>query len=120
MSSLRKFMRKDNDFTALITRLIEKYPTFPLDNKTASEYIIALKNLSARVATAGLKLNEEIAWDALRSNLPFITFSNLYLGCYTISYFHEYRAEITKHYFRRNYFLVRGRTNLRRNQRKEI
>lgn len=112
MASLRNLIREDKDFTALITKLIENFPTFPLDNKTASEYVIALKHLCARVSAAGLKLNEEIAWDALRSNIPFIVFSNLYLGDYTVSYFHEYRAKTTEQHFRRNHFLIRGRTNL--------
>jgi hypothetical protein len=113
MESLRNFMQHDKDFTGLVTKLIENYPTFPMDAKTAFEYIIALKNLNARVALVGHKSNEELGWDALRSDLPFVIFSNLCLSNYTISYFHEYKAKATQQHFRHNYLLTRGRSNLR-------
>ena len=70
-----------------------------MDNKTAGEYLIGLNDLAARVATAGQKLNQEIAWNALRSTVPFTIFSDLYLGNYTISYFHEYKAKMSKEHF---------------------
>ena len=114
MESLRAFLRQDKDFTTLISRLTIDYPRFPMDNKTASEYLIGLKDLCARVATAGQRLNEEIAWSAIRSKIPFIVFGNLYLTDYTISYFHEYRAKMTEQHFRRNHFLIRERVSLRK------
>lgn len=114
ISSLKSFLRSDKDFTTLVSRLITNYPTFPFDNKCASEYLIGLKDLTARVATAGYNLNADLSFDALQSNVPFLDFSNLYLGNYTISYFHEYRAKMTEQYFRRNHFLIRERTNLPR------
>ena len=88
-----------------------------MDNRTASEYLIGLDALAIRVATAGQKINQELAWDALRSNVPFTAFSDLYLGNYTISYLHEYRAKMTTEHFRHNHFLVRERTNLPKRKR---
>jgi len=113
MARLRDFIREDNDFASLLHRIAMNYPRFPMDAKQASEYIICLRNLSARVADTGMKANDELAVNALASNAPFVCFSNLYLGNYTISYFHEYKAKMTEQYFRHNHLLVRGRTNLK-------
>jgi len=113
LSILRNLMREDKDFTNLVIKLIENYPRFPMEPKMASEYILALRTLSNRVASAGLKLNGEIALDSLKSNIPYVVFSNLYLGNYSISYFHEYKSKVTEQHFRRNYLLARGRANLK-------
>ena len=114
METLRTFLKKDEGFTTLVSRLTQNYPCSTMNNKVAGEYIIGLNDLSTRVATAGQKLNEELAWDALRSNVPFKTFSDLYLGNYTISYFHEYKVKMTEQHFRHNHFLIRERPNLPR------
>lgn len=113
LAELRNLIRQDDDFTSLVLKLIENHPMFPLDSKHASEYVIALKNLSARVAEAGFKLNNELAWDAVISDIQFVVFSNLYLGTYAISCFHAYKSKVTEQYFRHNYFLVKSRPHLR-------
>jgi hypothetical protein len=113
MAELRNMIRQDGDFTSLVLKLIQNYPHFPMDSKAAGEYVIALKNLSARVAEAGLKSNNELAWDAIISDIPYIVFSNLYLGTYAVSYFHAYKSKVTEQHFRHNYLLVRGRPNLK-------
>jgi hypothetical protein len=117
IDNLKEFLKKDEAFTALVSRLAQNYPYYGMDNKTASEYLIGLDALAARVATAGQKINQELSWNALRSNIPFTTFSDLYLGNYTISYFHEYRAKMTKEHFRHNHFLIRERINLPKRKR---
>ncbi len=117
IDNLKEFLKKDEAFTTLVSRLAQNYPYYGMDNKTASEYLIGLDALAARVATAGQKINQELAWNALRSNVPFTTFSDLYLGNYTISYFHEYRAKMTKEHFRHNHFLIRERINLPKRKR---
>jgi len=114
MIELKKIMRKDKDFTTLIARLTLDYPSFPMDNKSASEYVIALKDLNARVVTAGLNMNAELARDSLRSKVPFFAFSSLYLSTHTISYFHAFRAKMTEQYFRHSHFLIRERPNLKK------
>jgi hypothetical protein len=113
MLNLRTFMHNDEGFTNTLIRLMDTYPKYPTDNKTASEYIIALKNLSERVAHAGLKSNQELAMEALISTAPFSAYSNLCLGNFTISYFHEYKAKTTEEYFKRNHLLVSGRSHLK-------
>ena len=117
IDNLKEFLKKDEGFTTLVSRLTQNYPYYGMDNKTAGEYLIGLDALAARVATAGQKLNQELAWNALRSNVPFTTFSDLYLGNYTISYFHEYRAKMSKEHFRHNHFLIRERINLPKRKR---
>jgi len=117
IDNLKEFLKKDEGFTTLVSRLSQNYPYYGMDNKIASEYLIGLGNLAARVATAGQKLNQEIAWNALRSTVPFTTFSDLYLGNYTISYFHEYKAKMSKEHFRHNHFLIRERINLTKRKR---
>lgn len=117
VDNLKEFLKKDEGFTTLVSRLTQNYPYYGMDNKTAGEYLIGLNALAERVATAGQKLNQELAWNALRSNVPFTTFSDLYLGNYTISYFHEYRAKMSKEHFRRNHFLIRERVNLPKRKR---
>jgi len=117
IDNLKAFLKKDDAFTTLVSRLAQNYPYYGMDNKTAGEYLIGLDNLAARVATAGQKINQEIAWNALRSSTPFTTFSDLYLGVYTISYFHEYRAKMTRGHFRHNHFLIRERTKLPKRKR---
>jgi hypothetical protein len=117
MDNLKDFLKKDEAFTTLVSRLSQNYPYYGMDNKTAGEYLIGLDNLAARVATAGQKINQELAWNALRSSIPFTTFSDLYLGNYTISYFHEYRAKMTREHFRHNHFLIRERTKLPKRKR---
>lgn len=112
METLKVFLKKDEAFTTLVSRLIQNYPSATMSNKVAGEYLIGLDDLSTRVATSGQKLNEELAWHALRSTAPFKTFSDLYLGNYTVSYFHEYRAKMTEQHFRHNHFLIIERTNL--------
>lgn len=114
IADFRAFIREDKDFTDLIAKLMQNYPACPINNKTASEYIIGLKNLSQQVADVGRKQNSRYALNALRLNIPFIVLSNLYLGSYTISYFHACKAKTTDLYFRRNHFLIRERPNLRR------
>lgn len=113
MAELRNMIRQDDHFTSIVLKLAENYPRFPLDSKEASEYVLALKNLSARVAEAGLKSNNRLAWDAVISDIPFIVFSNLYLGTYAISCFHAYKSKVTEQHFRHNYLLVRGRSHLK-------
>lgn len=117
IDNLKEFLKKDEGFTTLVSRLSQNYPYYGMDNKTAGEYLIGLDDIAVRVATAGQKLNQELAWTALRSNVPFTTFSDLYLGNYTISYFHEYRAKMSKEHFRHNHFLIRERINLPRRKR---
>lgn len=117
MDNLREFLKKDEGFTTLVSRLSQNYPYYGMDNRTASEYLIGLNDLAARVATAGQKLNQELAWNALRSTVPFTTFSDLYLGNYTISYFHEYKAKMSKEHFHQNHFLIRERTKLPKRKR---
>jgi len=117
IDSLKEFLKKDEDFTTLVSRLAQNYPYYGMDNKNASEYLIGLDDLSARVAAAGQKLNQELAWNALRSTVPFTIFSDLYLGNYTISYFHEYRAKMSKEHFRHNHFLIRERIKLPKRKR---
>jgi len=117
IDSLKEFLKKDEAFTTLVSRLAQNYPYYGMDNKTAGEYLIGLDDLVARVATAGQKINQELAWNALRSSVPFTTFSDLYLGNYTISYFHEYRAKMTREHFRHNHFLIRERIKLPRRKR---
>lgn len=117
IDNLKEFLKKDEGFTTLVSRLAQNYPYYGMDNKTAGEYLIGLDDLAARVATAGQKLNQEIAWNALRSKVPFTTFSDLYLGNYTISYFHEYKAKMSKEHFRHNHFLIRERINLPKRKR---
>jgi len=112
LDSLREFLEKDEGFTSLISRIAQNYPYYGMDNRVAGEYLIGLNNLTLRVATSGQKLNQEIAWNALRFNVPFTIFSDLYLGTYTISYFHEYKVKMSKEHFRLNHFLVRERINL--------
>ena len=114
MHILRSLMNTDNEFTKLIIRLVSNYPRFPMDTKSASEWILSLKALNTRVAQAGFKLNEKIALDSLRSDIPYVVFSNLCLGNYTISYFHEYKAKATEQHFRRNLLLAAGRMNIPR------
>lgn len=117
IDNLKEFLKKDEEFTTLVSRLAQNYPYYGMDNKTAGEYLIGLDDLVARVATAGQKLNQELAWNALRSTVPFTTFSDLYLGNYTISYFHEYKAKMSKEHFRHNHFLIRERINLTKRKR---
>jgi hypothetical protein len=112
LNSLREFLEKDEDFTSLISRIAQNHPYYGMDNRAAGEYLIGLNNLTLRVATSGQKLNQEIACNALRFNAPFTTFSDLYLGNYTISYFHEYKVRMSKEHFRLNHFLVRERPKL--------
>jgi hypothetical protein len=113
MTELSNIIRQNGDFTRLVLKLIENYPRFPFDSKQAYEYIATLKNLGTRVAEAGLKSNNELAWDAIISDIPFVVFSNLYLGTYAISCFHAYKYKVTEQHFRHNYFLVRGRSHLK-------
>ena len=117
IDNLKEFLKKDEGFTTLVSRLSQNYPYYGMDNKTAGEYLIGLDDLAARVATAGQKLNQEIAWNALRSTVPYTAFSDLYLGNYTISYFHEYKAKMSKEHFRHNHFLIRERINLTKRKR---
>ena len=117
MDNLKEFLKKDEGFTTLVSRLAQNYPYYGMDNKNAGEYLLGLDDLAGRVATAGQKINQELAWNALRSNVPFTTFSDLYLGTYTISYFHEYKAKMSKEHFRHNHFLIRERTNLPKRKR---
>lgn len=117
IDNLKDFLKKDEGFTTLVSRIAQNYPYYGMDNRTAGEYLIGLGELATRVATAGQKLNQEIAWSALRSTVPFTTFSDLYLGNYTISYFHEYRAKMSKEHFRHNHFLIRERINLQKRKR---
>jgi hypothetical protein len=117
IDNLKEFLKKDEGFTTLVSRLSQSYPYYGMDNKTAGEYLIGLDDLAARVATAGQKLNQEIAWNALRSTVPYTAFSDLYLGNYTISYFHEYKAKMSKEHFRHNHFLIRERINLTKRKR---
>jgi hypothetical protein len=117
IDNLKEFLKKDEEFTTLVSRIAQNYPYYGMDNKTAGEYLIGLDDLNARVATAGQKLNQEIAWNALRSTIPYTTFSDLYLGNYTISYFHEYKAKMSKEHFRHNHFLIRERINLTKRKR---
>lgn len=117
IDNLKDFLKKDDGFTTLVSRLAQNYPYFGMDNRAAGEYLKGLEDLAARVATAGQKLNQEIARNALRSNLPFTTFSDLYLGNYTISYFHEYKVKMSREHFRHNHILIRERINLPRRKR---
>ncbi len=113
MGNLRTFIRKDEDFTSVVIRIMDNFPRFPITTKQASEYIIALKILGERVARAGLKSNQELAVEALMSKAPFSIYSNLCLGNYTFSYFHEYKANVTEQYFKHSHLLVSGRTFLK-------
>lgn len=112
VNSLKKFLTEDKELTSIILRLISNYPTFPMGSDSASKYISALKALCRRVAMTGIKANEEIAIDSIKSDIPYVVFSNFYLSNYTISYFHEYIFKITEQHFRRNFLLVRGRPKL--------
>jgi hypothetical protein len=117
LDSLKDLLEKDEGFTTLVSRLSLNYPYYGMDNKNATEYLIGLDDLATRVATSGQKMNGELALNALRSTAPFTTFSDLYLGNYTISYFHEYKAKLSKEHFRHNHFLIRERTNLPKRKR---
>lgn len=113
MAALRNMIRQDGDFVSLVVKLSENYPRFPLESTQASEYVIALKKLSERVAEAGRKSNNELAWNAIISDIPYVVFSNLHLGNYAMSYFHEYKAKATDEHFRHNRLLFRGRSHLK-------
>lgn len=116
MDAIKRSLNEDDKFRNLIIKLNENYPRFPIKSDHASNYIRLLKTLSYYVAQAGYRLNEEYAFESCISDIPYIVFSNLILGNYTISYFHEYKARATEQHFRRNYLLVRGRPNLRSRQ----
>lgn len=112
MNSLKNSLNTDNELRKLIIDINKNYPRFPITSTKASEYVRLLTSLSRKIANIGRKLNDTIAFDAYRSDIPYIVFSNQTLGNYTISYFHEYKARATAEYFRHNYLLVRGRPNL--------
>jgi len=113
LNFLKTSLNEDEEFRNLIIKLNENYPRFPIEADRASKYIALLKTLCHHVAVAGQRLNEEYASESFKSNVPYVVFSNLILGNYTISYFHEYKAHVTEQHFRRNFFLARGRPNLR-------
>jgi hypothetical protein len=113
MTRLKKSLNEDKDFRNLIIKLNENYPRFPIDSERAGMYITLLKRISRLVAMVGSRTNQEYASESITSDIPYILFSNLILGNYTISYFNDYKAQATEMHFRRNHLLVRGRPNLR-------
>lgn len=113
MDILKRSLNEDETFRNLIIKLSENYPRFPIDPEHASKYIVLLKTACHHVAKSGFKLNEEFASESYKSDIPYVIFSNLILSNYTISYFHEYKAHVTEQHFRRNFFLARGRPNLK-------
>lgn len=113
MNTLKQTLNEDEEFRNLIIKLSENYPRFPLEPDRAGNYINLLKKISRLVAMVGQRINEEHASESITSDIPYIVFSNLILGNYTISYFHDYKANATEQHFRRNLLLIRGRPNLR-------
>ena len=113
MNVVKKSLNEDEEFRNLIIKLSENYPTFPLEAEHASNYISLLKKISRLVAIAGSRINEEYASESIRSDIPYIVFSNLILGNYAISSFHDYKANATEQHFRRHFLLVRARPNLK-------
>jgi len=113
MTHLKKSLNEDDEFRNLIIKLNENYPRFPVEPERAGTYITLLKRISRLVAMVGSRTNQEYASESITSDIPYILFSNLILGNYTISYFNDYKAHTTEIHFRRNLLLVRGRPNLR-------
>jgi hypothetical protein len=113
MNILKNSLNKDEDLRNLIIKLSENYPRFPIEPERAGTYINLLKRISRLVAIVGSRTNQEYALESITSDIPYIAFSNLILGNYTISYFNDYKAHVTEEHFRRNLLLVRGRPNLR-------
>lgn len=113
MNILKKSLNEDEEFRNLIIKLNENYPRFPLEPERAGTYITLLKKISRLVAMVGSRINQEYASESILSDIPYIVFSNLILGNYTISYFHDYKANATEQHFRRNLLLIRGRSTLR-------
>ena len=46
METLRTFLKKNQSFTALVSRLTQTCPGSSINNKVAGEYIIGLNDLS--------------------------------------------------------------------------
>lgn len=113
MTLSKESLNKDRDLRELVIKLGQNYPRFPLEANRASNYVSLLRRISHIVAIKGSKLNEEYASESLRSDVPYIVFSNLILGNYAISSFHDYKAKATEQDFRRHLLLIRGRPNLR-------
>ena len=113
MTRLKKSLNEDDEFRNLIIKLNENYPRFPVEPERAGTYITLLKRICRLIAMVGSRTNQEYASESITSDIPYILFSNLILGNYTISYFNDYKAHATEMHFRRNLLLVRGRPNLR-------
>src|SRR5208337_1758860 len=45
IDNLKEFLKKDEDFTTLVSRLAQNYPYYGMDNKNATEYLIGLDDL---------------------------------------------------------------------------
>lgn len=116
MNILKNSLNEDEDFRNLIIKLSENYPRFPIEPERAGTYITLLKKISRLVAMVGSRINQKYASESITSDIPYIVFSNLILGNYTISYFNDYKAHTTEEHFRRNLLLIRGRPNLRTKQ----
>lgn len=113
MNGVKKRLNKDTEFRKLLIKLGENYPRFPIESSQASNYIRLLKIFSRHVALAGYRLNEEYAFGSYISDIPYIVFSDLILGNYAVSYFHEYKARTTEQHFRSHHMLFRGRPHLK-------
>jgi hypothetical protein len=102
----------DKELRNLVLKIGNNYPQHPLPSERAYRFVGALKSFSGLYARRGNAANKKFLVGALKSDIPYSTFSTFVLGTYTTSYFFEYRARATEQHFRHHRLFVRARPHL--------